>query len=108
LTCAEADVLLTGPASLIGQLAGYLQLASHALTTPSGLLALAAIALTGMLVALIARNASVTAALTALPLASRAAAVRVKSWLARFQRQLDPDAAGRARPRAPSAVPAAA
>jgi len=108
-------VLLTGLAgligqlaSLIGQLAGYGHVASHALTTPSGLLALAAIALTGLLVALIAKNASITAALTALPLTRRAAALRVKSWLARFQRQLDPDAAGRARPRAPSAVPAAA
>jgi hypothetical protein len=97
-------VLLTG---LTG-LAGYWHLAIHALTTPPGLLALAAIVLTGMLVALIARNASVTAARTALPLTSRAAALREKSWLARFQRQLDPDAAGRARPRAPAAAPAAA
>jgi hypothetical protein len=101
-------VLLTGLPGLIGQLAGYWHLASQALTTPSGLLALAAIALTGMLVALIARNAGVTAALTTLPLTSRATALREKAWLARFQRQLDPDAAGRARPRAPSAVPAAA
>jgi len=37
-----------------------------------------------------------------------AAALREKSWSAAFQRQRDPDAAGRARPRAPSAVPAAA
>lgn len=96
---------LTGP---IGQLAGYWHVASQVLMMPSGLLALAAIALTGMLVALIARNATITAALTMLPLTRRAAALREKSWLARFQRQLDPDAAGRARPRAPSAVPAAA
>jgi hypothetical protein len=101
-------VLLTGLAGLAGQLAGSWHLASHALTTPAGLLALAAVALTGMLVALIARNASVAAALTALPLARRSAALREKSWLARFQRQLDPDAAGRPRPRAPSAVQAAA
>jgi hypothetical protein len=110
LTCflAEAIVPLTGLAGLIGQLAGYWHLASQALMTPGGLLALAAIALTGMLVALIARNASITAALSTLPMTRRAAALREKSWLARFQRQLDPDAAGRARPRAPSAVPAAA
>jgi Family of unknown function (DUF6412) len=102
-------VLLTGLAGLLAQLPGYLHLASQPVTAPSALVALAAIALTGMLVAaLIARNASVTAALTVLPLTSRAAALREKSWLARFQRQLDPDAAGRARPRAPSAVPAAA
>jgi hypothetical protein len=101
-------VLLTGLPGLIGQLAGYWHLVSQPLSTPSGLLALAAIALTGMLVALIARNAGITAALTTLPLASRATALREKAWLARFQRQLDPDAAGRARPRAPSAVLAAA
>ena len=106
-------MLLTGLAGLIGlgligQLAGSWHLASHALTTPAGLLALAAVALTGMLAALIARNASGAAALTALPLARRAAALREKSWRARFQRQLDPDAAGRPRPRAPSAVQAAA
>jgi hypothetical protein len=105
---AEANVLLTGLAGLTGQLAGFWHLASHAAATPSGLLALAAIAMAGMLVALIARNASVTAALSTLPLTRRAAALREKSWLARFQRQLDPDAAGRARPRAPAAVPAAA
>ncbi len=101
-------MLLTALAGLIGQFAGYWHLASHALTTPSGLLALAAVALTGLLVALVARTASITAALSTLPLTRRAAALREKSWLARFQRQLDPDAAGRPRPRAPSAVPAAA
>jgi hypothetical protein len=105
---AEAIVLLTGLASLIGQLAGNWHLASHALATPSGLLTLAAIGLAGLLVALIARSASITAALSTLPLTRRAVALREKSWLARFQRQLDPDAAGRARPRAPSAAPAAA
>ncbi len=100
--------MLTALAAAGTQLAGLLHLPSLAITTPSGLLALAAIALTGMLVALIARNAGITAALTTLPLTSRATALRVKAWLARFQQQLDPDAAGRARPRAPSAVPAAA
>ena len=100
--------MLTAMAAACAQLAGLWHLTSQAPTMPSGLLALAAIALTGMLVALVARNASVTAALSTLPLTRRAAALREKSWLARFQRQLDPDAAGRARPRAPSAVPAAA
>jgi len=101
-------VLLTGPASLIGQLAGYVHLASHALTTPSGLLAVAAIALTSMLVAFLAYGARIAAAVTARPLTGRGVALRKKSWSAAFQRQRDPDAAGRARPRAPSAVPAAA
>lgn len=101
-------VVLTALAAACTQLAGLLHLPSLAMATPSGLLALAAIALTGMLVALIARNAGIAAALTTLPLTSRVAGLREKAWLARFQRQLDPDAAGRPRPRAPSAVPAAA
>ena len=39
------------------------------------------------------------------PLLRRAVALRRKSWGAVFQRQRDPDAAGRARPRAPTAAP---
>ena len=101
-------VVPTALAVACTQLAGLLHLPSLAMATPSGLLALAAIALTCMLVALIARNAGMTAALATLPLTSRVAGLREKAWLARFQQQLDPDAAGRARPRAPSAVPAAA
>jgi hypothetical protein len=101
-------VVLTGLVAACTQLAGLLHLPSLAITTPSGLLALAAIALTGALIALIARNAGITAALTTLPLTGRVAGLREKAWLARFQQQLDPDAPGRARPRAPSAVPAAA
>ena len=42
------------------------------------------------------------------PLLQQAVAMRRKSWGAVFQRQLNPDAAGHARPRAPSAAPAAA
>jgi hypothetical protein len=44
----------------------------------------------------------------ALPMIRRASALREKSWRAGFLRQRDPDAAGRSRPRAPSAAPAAA
>ena len=44
----------------------------------------------------------------ALPMIRRASALREKSWRAAFLRQRDPDAAGRSRPRAPSAAPAAA
>jgi len=44
----------------------------------------------------------------ALPMIRRASALREKSWRAAFLRQRDPDAAGRPRPRAPSADPAAA
>jgi Family of unknown function (DUF6412) len=74
----------------------------------SGLMVLAAITLTGMLVALLAQGARITAAAAAIPLSGRAAALRAKSWRAAFQPQRDPDAAGRARPRAPTGCPAAA
>lgn len=75
---------------------------------PSGLAVLAAITLTGMLIALLAHSGRVAAAVTAIPQGRRAAALREKSWRAAFLPQRDPDAAGRARPRAPTATPAAA
>jgi hypothetical protein len=76
---------------------------------PSGGLAmLAAITLTAMLVALLAASARMAAAVTAIPLGCRVASLREKSWRAAFLPQRDPDAPGRARPRAPSAAPAAA
>jgi hypothetical protein len=99
---------------MLTQLAGYVQVTSHAATaasssqSASGLMALAAIALTGMLVTFLAHGSRIAAAVTARPLTGRAAALREKSWSAAFQRLRDPDAAGRPRPRAPSAAPAAA
>jgi Family of unknown function (DUF6412) len=75
---------------------------------PSGLLALAAITLTAVLIALLAHSGRLAAAVTAIPQGRRAAALREKSWRAGFLPQRDPDAAGRARPRAPTAAPAAA
>ncbi len=74
----------------------------------SGLLVLAAVTLTGMLIALLAHGGRVAAAVTAIPQGRRAAALREKSWRAAFLPQRDPDAAGRSRPRAPTAAPAAA
>jgi hypothetical protein len=73
-----------------------------------GLIALTAVTLTCMIAALLARGARLAAARTARPQTGQVTALFEKSWCAAFQRQLDPDAAGRARPRAPSAVPAAA
>jgi hypothetical protein len=70
------------------------QLAGYAVTSPSGLMALAAIALTSMLVAFLAHGARIAAAVTARPLTGRGVALREKSWSAAFQRQRDPDAAG--------------
>ena len=92
------------------QLAGFWQVTTHVATSPSasGLMALAAVAVTGMLVAFLAHGGKIAAAVTSRPLTGRAAALREKSWSAAFQRLRDPDAAGRTRPRAPSAVPAAA
>jgi hypothetical protein len=72
------------------------------------MLAALAIVLAGLAVALLAHGAHIAAAVTAQPLSSRARALRKKSWSAVFQRQLNPDSPGHSRPRAPSAVPAAA
>ncbi len=77
-------------------------------TSPSALMALAALALATAALAVlftrvVARSGRVAAA--AVP---RAAALRAKSRGTEFVRQRDPDAAGRIRPRAPSAHPAAA
>jgi len=75
---------------------------------PAGLMALAAVTLTCLLVALLAQGARLAAAVTAAPQQSGVAALREKSWRAGFISQRDPDAPGRARPRAPTAGPAAA
>ena len=74
---------------------------------PAGLLAVAAAALTCLLLALLASGARLGAATGTSPQATRAA-LRRKAWRAAFLPQLDPDAPGRPRPRAPSAAPAAA
>ena len=80
----------------------------HPQVSPSGLVAVAAVALAGLAVALLAHGARIPAAVTAGPLRGRVSALRAKSLGAVFQRQLNPDAAGHVRPRAPGAVPAAA
>ena len=80
--------------------------------SPSGLTALAATVLAGAMLAavlaLVTSVAGVSRTAAALPLIRRSRALREKSWRAAFLRQRDPDAAGRTRPRAPSAAPAAA
>ncbi|HEY6295211.1 MAG TPA: DUF6412 domain-containing protein [Streptosporangiaceae bacterium] len=107
--------------SVLAMLAGLLRAMTHlagALPSPSGawstagLTALATAVLAGaMLAAVLALVASVAAlsrTAAAIPLIRRASGMREKSWRAAFLRQRDPDAAGRSRPRAPSAAPAAA
>ena len=75
---------------------------------PAVLVALAAVTLTCLAVGLLAQGARLAAAVTAAPLSSGAAALRERSWRADFVPQRDPDAPGRARPRSPTADPAAA
>jgi hypothetical protein len=92
----------------VAQLAAWWLLVGHPPATPAGALAVAAVALVGTLLAVVAHARLTGSTLPTGPLLRRAIALRRKSWSAVFQRQRDPDAAGRARPRAPSAAPAAA
>lgn len=89
-------------------LAACWQLISHSIVSPSAMLAFAAVVLAGLALAILAHGARIAGAVTTRPLTSLASAQREKSKGALFQRQLNPDAAGHARPRAPAAVPAAA
>src|SRR5271169_4592689 len=95
-----------------GLLAGLLRDLTQLTASPSGLTALAGAVLAGAVfaavLALLTSVAGASRATAALPMIRRASALREKSWRAAFLRQRDPDAAGRARPRAPSAAPAAA
>jgi hypothetical protein len=99
-------------AALLGlagaEVLGRWQSLAHAATTPSALVGVAAVAIAAALVVMVAHAAWPGTPLTAGPLLQRAVALRRKSWGAVYQRQLNPNAAGHARPRAPSAVPAAA
>lgn len=70
--------------------------------------ALAVTILVGALVVCLAHAPTIGRISAAAPLLGRASALRAKSRRAAFLRQRDPDAAGRPRPRAPSAAPAAA
>ncbi|HJY55723.1 MAG TPA: DUF6412 domain-containing protein [Streptosporangiaceae bacterium] len=102
---------MTALGGLLAMLAGLLRDLAQLAVSPSGLTALAATVLAGaMFAAVLALLTSVAGVsrTAALPLIRRARALREKSWRAAFLRQRDPDAAGRTRPRAPSAAPAAA
>jgi hypothetical protein len=108
---------MTGLGSVLAVLAMLLRDLAQLALGPSGLIgptatALAATVLAGAMfaavLALLTSVAGVSRTAAALPLVRRARALREKSWRAAFLRQRDPDAAGRTRPRAPSAAPAAA
>jgi hypothetical protein len=98
--------------SLLAMLAGLLRDLAQLTVSPSGLTALAGAVLAGAVfaavLALLTSVASLSRTTGTLPMIRRASALREKSWRAAFLRQRDPDAAGRSRPRAPSAAPAAA
>jgi len=105
--------VLTGLLGFLALLADLWHGTEHVLLAPSGLSAaaltvLAGAVLAGALAACLAGGAGPGRLSAAVPLIRRAAALREKSWCAAFLPQRDPDAAGRPRPRAPSAAPAAA
>jgi hypothetical protein len=103
---------MTVLSSVLALLAGLLRDLTQLAVSPSGLTALAGTVLAGAVfaavLALLSSVAGLSRAAAALPMIRRASALREKSWRAAYGRQRDPDAAGRARPRAPGAVPAAA
>lgn len=106
-------MVLTGALSVLAPLADLAREANHLLLAPANLSAvavtlLAGAVLAGALAACLASGARLGRLSTAAPMIRRAAALREKSWRAAFLPQRDPDAAGRPRPRAPSAAPAAA
>jgi hypothetical protein len=97
--------------SLLAVLAGFLRDLAQLAISPSALTALAATFLAGaMLAAVLVLLTSVTGVsrTAAVPIGRRVSALRKKSWRVGFLRQRDPDAAGRARPRAPAAAQAVA
>lgn len=102
--------MLTGVEGVFALLAELLRLTGHLVAAPQGLPALAVTVLAGAVLAaaLTVCLASVLGSPRATVLMNRTAALREKSWRAAFLPQRDPDAAGRPRPRAPSAAPAAA
>jgi uncharacterized membrane protein len=106
-------VVLTGMLSVLALLADLWHGVEHVLLAPSSLSTvavtlLAGAVLAGALAACLASGARLGRLSATVPLTRRAAALREKSWCAAFGSQRDPDAAGRPRPRAPSAALAAA
>lgn len=105
--------MLAGFGGTFALLAGLVRVTGQMLLAPAGppsfvVTVLAVAVLAGVLAVCLASGARLGRLSTAFPLTSRAAALREKSWSAAFLRLHDPDAAGRPRPRAPSAAPAAA
>jgi len=99
---------------VLSALSGLWQVAGHLLAvlmwadTPQRAAVLTVAVLAVAVVGCLAVGASLAGATAGLPVLRRVAALRDKSWRVAFLRQRDPDARGRARPRAPAAAPAAA
>ena len=102
------------PAGAFGALTWLWQVAGHLLAvlmwadTPQRVAMLTVAVLAVAVVGSLAVGASLAGAAAGLPVLRRVTALREKSWRVAFQRQRDPDARGRTRPRAPSAAQAAA
>jgi hypothetical protein len=80
----------------------------QSLTTPSGLMVMAAFVIAGTIISAIVHCGERASALASNSPPVRLMAQRVACRAEVVLRQFDPDAAGRARPRAPGAVPTAA
>jgi len=90
------------------QVAGHLLAVLMWADTPQRVAVLTLAVLAVAVVGSLAVGASLAGAAAGLPVLRHLTALREKSWRVTFQRQRDPDARGRTRPRAPSAAPAAA
>jgi len=99
---------------VLSALAWLWQVAGHLLAilmwadTPQRVAVLTLAVLAVAVVGSLAAGASLAGAAAGHPVLRHLTALREKSWRVTFQRQRDPDARGRTRPRAPSAAPAAA
>jgi hypothetical protein len=80
----------------------------QSLTTPSALMVMAAFVIAGTVLAAVVRCSERASALASSSPPVRLLARRADCRAVLVLRQFDPDAAGRARPRAPGAVPTAA
>ena len=97
-----------GALTWLWQVAGHLLAVLMWADTPQLVAVLTVAVLAVAVVGSLAAGASLAGAAAGLPVLRRVTALREKSWRVAFQRQRDPDARGRTRPRAPSAAQAAA
>ncbi|HTZ92681.1 MAG TPA: DUF6412 domain-containing protein [Streptosporangiaceae bacterium] len=81
---------------------------AQSVTTPSGLMVIAGFVLAGAILAAVVSCSRAASALSGSSVLTSSIARQMDCQAAVIRRQFDPDAAGRARPRAPALVPAAA